>query len=403
MQEWLLPRLPDQPGEVGGIIEGRRHDIDWLRAIAMLAVFLYHCARFFDTEGWVLKNPEQSAAVDGIRGVLIWPWVMELFFVLSGIGSWYALKMRSAGEYLWERVKRLLIPLFVLGLLLLNPPQFYFSIASNYGFRGSFWESLVRYFSQWRFHLDSAEGLLPVPPAMHLWFLQYLFLISLASLPLLLFIHSEAGQRGIEKLARWCHNPGGILVLFIPVGLILIFLPHVGEGKHTWADFLWYATFFVTGALLAADRRFTDGIIRYEMLTGWICLGLFTLFLIFGGIFPDILVNQTERWTSWFAVIFMMSLGGKYLRFSNKVLVYTTEAILPFYLLHHTIIVCVGWFVIRLNMGILPKFLIIATVSFPLMFLLYEYLIRRSNVVRFFFGMRPRKAAVRGIHPDPDG
>ncbi|UCE53195.1 MAG: hypothetical protein JSV31_28720, partial [Desulfobacterales bacterium] len=43
------------------------------------------------------------------------------------------------------------------------------------------------------------------------------------------------------------------------------------------------------------------------------------------------------------------------------------------------------------NMGILPKFLIIAVVAFPLILLLYELPIRRFNVVRFFFGMRPKK------------
>lgn len=53
--------------------------------------------------------------------------------------------------------------------------------------------------------------------------------------------------------------------------------------------------------------------------------------------------------------------------------------------------ICVGWLVIPLGMGILPKLLIIAVVSFPLMLLLYEFLSRHFRVVRFFFGMRPKK------------
>jgi glucans biosynthesis protein C len=379
------------------IMKERRYYIDWLRVIAMLAVFLYHCARFFDTEGWILKNTAQSSTVDGIRGVLLWPWLMEIFFLLSGFAAWHALRTRSGKKFLLERVKRLLFPIFVLGLFLLNPPQFYFYIATNHRFQGTFWESLSIYFSHWSFHLESAEGLLPAPPAMHLWFLQYLFLISLMALPLLLFFRSRTGRRGIEKVARWCDHPSGIFLFFIPIALILIFLPHVGEGKHTWADFLWYATFFLTGTLLAADSRFIDSTTRYEMLSGWVCLGLFGLFLVLGALFPKVFINQTERWTSWFAVIFLLSLGAKYFNCNNKVLAYFNEAVLPFYLLHHTIIVCVGWFVIPLNMGILPKFLIIAVVSFPLMLLLYEFLVRRFNVVRFFFGMRSKKAS--GIRP----
>ena len=99
----------------------RRYDIDWLRVVAMLAIFIFHCARFFDTEGWHLKNAEQSPVVDVLRLGLIWTWVMELFFLLSGVGAWYALKSRTAGAYLAERVKRLLIPLYTVCLLYTSP------------------------------------------------------------------------------------------------------------------------------------------------------------------------------------------------------------------------------------------------------------------------------------------
>jgi peptidoglycan/LPS O-acetylase OafA/YrhL len=370
----------------------RRYDVDWLRVIAMLAVFVYHCLRFFDTEGWLLKNAEQSSGVDWFRGVLIWPWVMELFFLLAGVGAWYALSSRSGGRYLWARVKRLLIPLYGVGLILLNPIQFYFQISTNHGFTGSFWESLPVYFKHWEFHLQSPDGLLPVPPPMHLWFLQMLFLISLATLPLLLFFKSDPGKRWIDRLARWSDHTGGIFLFFLPVALILICFPHVGESRtHTWADFLWYAAFFVTGYIVAADKRFTDSLKRYQMLLGWICLGLWSVFLVLGAVLPEVLVNDAERWTSWFAVFFLLSLGARYWNADKKVLARANEAVLPLYLLHHTIIVCVGWFVIRLNIGIIPKLLIIGVVSFPLMALLYELLVRRFNTVRFLFGMRPKK------------
>jgi hypothetical protein len=64
-----------------------------------------------------------------------------------------------------------------------------------------------------------------------------------------------------------------------------------------------------------------------------------------------------------------------------------------FYLLHQTVILCVGWFVIPWDMGILPKFLIMA---------LYELLIRRFNIVRFFFGMRPKKEPPAVSTPRPE-
>ncbi|MFC1958347.1 class I SAM-dependent methyltransferase [Chloroflexota bacterium] len=91
---------------------------------------------------------------------------------------------------------------------------------------------------------------------------------------------------------------------------------------------------------------------------------------------------------NWSWVVFILILGAKYLNFGNKLVNYGNDAVLPFYILHQTIILVVGWFVITSDIGILPKFLFIIVVSFVLIMALYELLIRRINIVRFFFGMR---------------
>jgi hypothetical protein len=93
----------------------------------------------------------------------------------------------------------------------------------------------------------------------------------------------------------------------------------------------------------------------------------------------------------------------KYLNVKSKIVTYANEAVLPFYIFHQTIILCVGWFVIRWNLGMLPKFLIIAVASFTLIMALYELLVRRFNMVRFFFGMRPKKKLSATPVPRPEG
>jgi surface polysaccharide O-acyltransferase-like enzyme len=87
----------------------------------------------------------------------------------------------------------------------------------------------------------------------------------------------------------------------------------------------------------------------------------------------------------------LLSIGARYLNHNHKVLAYANEAVLPFYLFHQTVILAVGFFVIRWNLGILPKLLIVTAVSFPLTLALYELLARRLNTIRFFFGMRPKR------------
>jgi hypothetical protein len=101
--------------------------------------------------------------------------------------------------------------------------------------------------------------------------------------------------------------------------------------------------------------------------------------------------------------MFILSMAAKYLNFNHKVLTYGNEAVLPFYIFHQTIILCGGWLVIRWNIGIGPKYLIIALVSFGLIMALYDLLVRRFNVNRFFFGMRPKKKLSKTPDPRPAG
>jgi len=240
--------------------------------------------------------------------------------------------------------------------------------------------------------------------------------VSLVTLPLLLYLKSEQGQRFIERLAEWCDRPGGIFLFVIPLAIVQIALRWLPvTTDRTWADFLWYVVFFVAGYIIAADDRFTDSIKRH----GWVCLALWiVVFWVGGGLLTFVLefdpspghgfsllyaVWQT-LWSiiCWSSVVFILSLGAKYLNFTNKTLVYSNEAVLPFFIFHQTIILIVGWFVIRWNIGILPKYLIIAVVSFALIMALYELLVRRFNVVRFFFGMRPKKKPPARPTPRPE-
>ena len=95
--------------------------------------------------------------------------------------------------------------------------------------------------------------------------------------------------------------------------------------------------------------------------------------------------------SGWSAVVFVLSIGAKYLNSTHKILAYGNEAVLPFYLFHQTIILVVGFFVIPWDMGILSKLLIVTAISFTLILVLYELLVRRFNAVRFCFGMRPKE------------
>ncbi len=146
----------------------RRHDIDWVRVVATLAVFIFHVALFFAPISWIIQNPEQTASITPLVGWLDL-WQMPLLFLLAGLSMWYSLEKRSSGQYLWERVVRLLVPLYTVGLLVLLLPQDYFLDLNWHDYQGSFWGWIPTYFAKisWP-HLTNPMSLFLLPQPGHL-------------------------------------------------------------------------------------------------------------------------------------------------------------------------------------------------------------------------------------------
>ncbi|MFC2107860.1 acyltransferase family protein [Candidatus Bipolaricaulota bacterium] len=377
----------------------RRYDIDWLRVFAMLGIFLLHAMHLFD-EGtdWHLRNADQSTLVLVLRG-LIDIWAVSLFFVLSGFGARFALKRRSGGQFLVERARRLLIPLYTIGAFVIVLPQIYFDAYTN-GFRGGFWEAIGNSLGSFRFTL-SWPGLTTLFTG-HLWFPQFLFLVSAVLLPLLLLLRSESGQRFIGRVAGWCSHRGGIFLMILPLVIVRIALMGVITGNHTWAYFAFYVALFLIGYVLASDDRFTTSIKRNR----WIGLGLgIASFAVQGFLIMTqgyqmyyepfslvfVLYEIAMSIGIWGCIVFLMGMAKTHWDRPGKLLSYANEAVLPFYLLHQTVILGIGWFVIQWDMHLVWKLIIVTLSSFAVIMMLYEALVRRFNIVRFFFGMRPKK------------
>ncbi|MDC0835052.1 hypothetical protein AY599_10010 [Leptolyngbya valderiana BDU 20041] len=382
-------------------MERRRYEIDWLRAIAILVIFVFHNASFFTSLPWHIKNAEHHLSMLVFVG-FVDAWAMPLFFFLSGVGAWYSLESRSGKQYLWERCKRLLVPLYTVGTFILLPPQLYWDCITQKICSGSFWELYPRYFTE-TFTLSFSPFFGSFWTG-HLWFLKFLFIVSFVSLPLLLYLKTPSGRRVIDRIAKTCDRSGGVLLAIVPLSLVQIGIRGFFYGQHTWADLVYFTIFFIFGYLLPANPRFTARIER----RGWICflLGILGFLAEFYWIFgmgykyPEgqgfsplvlyVLFQIIMSINAWCWIAFILSLAFKYLNFNSSFLAYTREAVLPFYILHQTLILWVGWYVIPLNLSIAVKFLTISTISFVAIAAIYELLVKRWNIMRFFFGMKPK-------------
>ncbi|PLX17298.1 MAG: hypothetical protein C0599_13875, partial [Salinivirgaceae bacterium] len=160
----------------------RLYYLDCLRILAFGLLFVFHTIRFFDHFPWLVKNDEQSILASFIVG-FTHGWRMHLIFFISGVGTYFALKSRKK-LFVKDRFKRLLVP-FIAGIILIIPPQKFTEAIFNGWFNGSIWEYIKAYTSfimkdhpgfslQWTGRLG-----------YHIWYLAFLFVMTLVSLPLL--------------------------------------------------------------------------------------------------------------------------------------------------------------------------------------------------------------------------
>jgi hypothetical protein len=87
----------------------------------------------------------------------------------------------------------------------------------------------------------------------------------------------------------------------------------------------------------------------------------------------------------------LLGAGSRLLNFNNKTLTYANEAVLPFYILHHSVILLAGGFIVQWSRGVETKFFTIAAVCLAVIMAVYELLIRRVKLLRFLFGMKLKK------------
>ncbi len=385
----------------------RLYYLDWLKVLAILMVFIFHNTHFFDFIDWSIKNSTESFGMMLIF-FLIHFWSMPLFFLLAGAGTKFALENRSSKEYIGERIKRLIVPL-ALGMLLLAPPQGYFENLSKFKFHGSF----IDYYPYFFKHLSHVLSLNAFGNnTYHLWFLGFLFTFSLIALPLFIWLKSEIAQKFISKISSFCDKKGVIFLFALPILISNLILRISFPEYNDWADFFYWFIYFIYGYIIFSHIKFKQAINRHckaALIVAIICiLSIITMLLLGFSInditHPDyslqsIIFIIIYSFLTWSWVIFMLSTGFKLLNFNNKFLKYSSEAALPFYLLHQTIILIIGFYVVQWDASIIGKFLFISSTSLITTIGIYDLCIRRLNFSRFLFGMKILKNQKKILNP----
>jgi peptidoglycan/LPS O-acetylase OafA/YrhL len=376
------------------IISERRYDIDWLRIMLIFSVFLFHIGMYFNGFGWHIKNPAKVFWLDPIMAYLH-TWRMPLLFLVSGAGTYFALGKRSVGKFIGERSRKLLIPL-VFGMFVIVPPQIYIEKHEQYG-------------SFLNFIPHIAEGSYPSGNLSwhHLWFVLYLFICALASIPFILMLRSHQGKifyRFLEKVTAY---KGVFLLLSIPLFISQIcLLPFFPRETHAlvndWAYIAYSFLFFIYGYILLSDKKLVSNLVSQRRIFAGVAIALSALFFFdwFNSIDPYI--NDTVQifllcLLEIAMALALVSYAARYLNHDHPWRSHLNDAIYPFYILHQTVIIIVAYSLAELPMPIGIRALMITVISLSLCTFIYIYMIKPFKASRLVFGMHVKRRAGKPV------
>ncbi|WP_266367362.1 acyltransferase family protein [Tellurirhabdus rosea] len=377
----------------------RRYDLDWLRVIAIVILLFYHTGMIYVSWGWHIQSRETSPLLEDVMRWLH-HWRMPLLFFISGAGTYYALRKRTYGAYAGERFRRLFIPL-VFGMFVIVPPQIYFEWLFRGRFSGSYADFYPNVFGFEPYHDGGTGGAFSWH---HLWFVAYLFLYSLLTIPFAKFIRSGTGQRLVDRVGRLVRQPGGVMLLvllFIVNDLTLgHFWPEeTHDLRNDWAYFVANLLLFWTGYVLVSRPNFAGELTQQRRILGiatlFCTILLYTLRALADrypeleeNLMANLLYDANENCLMWFSVLATVAYGHRYLNVNRPILPHLTEAVYPFYILHQTVIVAIGFYLLRANLGILGGYLTVSLLSLLTSVGIYLLLIRPFRLIRPLFGLK---------------
>ena len=373
----------------------RLYEIDWLRSLAFILLFLYHIGMFYVSDwGWHVKSAYQSTTLQYIM-LVINPWRMPLIFFISGFTLALLEYKISSLQLIKLRFLRVFVPLvFASNIVIL--PQPYFEAVQNHDYTGGFWNFAYEYFNYNTQLLPqmhhSSIGLFTWN---HLWYLAYLWFYTLVFIfirPILKLAISQLEAKQLAPLSCF-------LTLAFALTLIEVFLEPIFPRTHglfdDWYNHSRYFLLLIVGYSVAKLPYLYTSIISYHRMWLLIILPMILISLVIkkapfieiSTVYEKLIATSILVSGALCCLFAVVSLSGKFLNKPSSLLSYLNNAVLPWYILHQTVIIIVAMQLAQLKLGGAVEAALLILITFIVCAVLYET-IKRFNVSRFLFGMK---------------
>jgi len=348
-------------------INNRRHDIDWIRVIAIGLLLIYHITLSFQPWGIIflfIPNKE-SIEILWIPMSLINVWRIPILFFISGMGVFFAIKKRNWILLILERTRRILIPL-IFG---------YFAIVPIHIF------ILQKYFQQ-KLIYSAGFG--------HLWFLANIFVYVILLSPVFFLLKTNYDSIIFRISRKIVQFPLGIYIFLIPFIIeVLIIQPdsftlYLFTKHGFWLGIL---AFFFGFYFVALGNEFWYSVAKLKFVN---LITAITLFILRWQIFDlkaPLYLTSIES-ILWIFAIF--GLGYSYLNFKSNWIEYLSKAAYPIYIIHMSFQYLSNYIIFPLNLNVGLKYIIVIIMTFAGSIIFYEFVINRNRLIRPLFGLNYR-------------
>lgn len=349
----------------------RKHYIDNLRWICIALLIPYHIAMAYNCWGesnyiFLHANKVLSSFV-----VMLSPWFMGLLFLLAGMSAKYSLKKRTRVQFLKQRTHKLLLPLLV-GTLIFIPVLSFIADKTNMGYSDNFFEHYSVFFTRWT-DLSGFDGGFTIG---HLWFLLYLFVISLA-----VCLFDLVLGKYISKL-----NIANTNILLV-IGFVLIATlctPLKLGGK----SILTFLLLYMLGYFIMSEDNIVDKLSKYKFifLSLWVVVSVVNIWLfIWSNYELDILNTIISSISGCLGVLAFLTIGKSYLDRKNKLTKFLSSISFPIYITHFIWVVLFEYWFSNINNNtvfVVGLTLLCSTVAT----LISSAIIKYCPIINYLFG-----------------
>ncbi len=365
-------------------MQARRYsELDWLRVILILLVFVHHVFMPFNGDSWHIMNAESSKLLDNVM-VYFEQLRLPVLFFIAGAGSFLLLEKMNAKAFIVKKFQRLFIPLLV-GMMLVNPPQGYFENIDKYANLRDAYKQLFFSFN-----------------ANHLWFIEFLIIFMLLAIPVKKVLNSGARGNLTEKVERLMLAKHGLFFLVVPIIIVRcalkILLPSQDHSIVNLSVVVFFLMFFIAGMYFIKRPEVWRSLAENRLTNlKWF---VFCSIVFYGYYFsPDLTPYASTQvlWQVWWAVCTLVSWSGllvlvgyasAFFKDTPAWLVTANELIYPFYILHQTVIVVFAFYIVQWDVGIPAKSISLLISSFICCSLFCYYVIKPISVFRYLFGLK---------------